>query len=138
MQKRVLGGVLLVLFVVGVFLLADSAGPAGAPLPAPLSSAAIYRLQVRVYLTPAQIVMAQDLPSASLDPIIGVLERLEPPAELLAIHQDVLAGYRFIREGRQIMETTPPSDGAQRAEGEFLISWGVRGLLEAAQQLARE
>jgi len=140
MRKRLVLGAWVAWLTAGVFLLADSVGPAGRPAsaPAPLSPAAIYRMQVRVYLSPAYIVAAQDLPPEALDQIIATLESREPPAELAAIHQEMLAGYRFIREGQQIKSTTPRSDGVRRAEGEFLVSWGVSRLLEAAGQLPEE
>jgi hypothetical protein len=140
MRKRFVSSILAVLLAVGVFLLADSAGPADRPAPtsAPLSPAAIYRMQVRVYLSPAYVVAAQDMSPESLDQVIATLEGLEPPSELSVIHQEVLAGYRFIREGRQIKVTTLRSGGEQIAEGEFLVSWGVSRLLEAARQLPEE
>lgn len=142
MKRRIVLVMLLVaLIAAGAILLAGGRrpdAPLASPTLAPLSQAAIYRMQVRVYLEPGAIVAAQEASPAALDRVIALLESLEPPAELADVHQQVLAGYRYIRAGRQVLDTTPRSDGAQRAEGEFLVAWGVSRLLEAARQLATE
>jgi len=141
MKRRIaLVTLLVALLAAGAILLAggDRPNPAASPTLAPLGLAAIYRMQVQVYLEPAAIVAAQEATPAALDRVIAVLESLEPPAELAGVHQQILAGYRYIRDGRQVLLTTSPSDGVQRAEGEFLVSWGVSRLLEAARQLATE
>ncbi len=142
MKRRVVLVVpLVVLIAAGTIWLAGDSRP-GAPTPsptiAPLSQATIYRMQVRVYLEPGAIVAAQDASPAALDRVIAILEALEPPAELAKVHQQMLTGYRYIRDGRQILVTVPRSDGALRSEGEFLVAWGVSRLLEAARWLAAE
>ncbi|MBU0491473.1 MAG: hypothetical protein KKA73_25445 [Chloroflexi bacterium] len=146
MKKR--AGLILALALVvlaaavGVFLLAQlprtdaPARPPTAVPPTPPSAAAIYRIQVQTYLSPTYIGVARDLSPATVEEIIAVLDMLQPPPEMAAIHEEVLAGYRFILEGRQILTATTLPDGNRRAEGEFLVSWGVSRLLQAAQQLA--
>lgn len=140
MRKRILVSISsIVLLAAGVILLAGGDKPAAPPpTPIPLGPATIYLVQVRVYLDPGYIVAAQDMAPEAVDRIIAVLEALEPPAEFAATHQRVLAGYRFIRDGQQIIATAPKSDGVQRAEGAFQISWGVSRLLEVARQLPVE
>jgi len=142
MRKRIaLVSLLVLLIAAGAFVLVEghrSNRPAGSTTPAPLSPATIYRLQVRVYLEPSTIVAAQSASPEALDRVIAVLDVLEPPADLAATHEEVVAGYRFIRDGRQIMTTVPRSDGEGRAEGEFLVAWGVSRLLGAAGQLSAE
>lgn len=137
MRTRITGIVLsVVLIAAGVVLLAGDAGPAPSPPgPIPLGSEAIYRLEVRVYLEPSYIVAAQSMNPETVSRIIAMLETLDPPADLIDTHQQVLDGYRYIRDGRQILFTAPRSDGTRRAEGEFLVSWGVSRLFEAARQL---
>jgi hypothetical protein len=140
MRKRIVVSISsIILLAAGVILLAGGDKPAASPTtPISLSPATIYLVQLRVYLDPAYIVAAQDMTPGAVDRIIAMLEALEPPAEFAATHQQVLAGYRFIRDGQQIMATTPKSDGVQRAEGAFLVSWGVSRLLEVARQLPVE
>lgn len=87
-----------------------------------------YLIKMRRYASFAAIVRARGISSGEADIILLELEYITPPPSLKDAHQKVMEGYRFIKEGRQILEKHPR--GEEKAEGYFLIDWGIRYLFE--------
>lgn len=60
-----------------------------------------------------------------------LLTQIEPPAAMVEAHANLVEGYAFIFEGqRWILMAISANDGELRAEGEFLVDWGLSRVQE--------
>ena len=89
---------------------------------------ALYLDKMRRYASLEAIDRVNRMSSGDADVILLELEYIEPPSSLALSHRKVISGYEFIREGKLILEKHPR--GAEKAEGHFLVSWGVHYLFE--------
>lgn len=88
----------------------------------------VYLVQVQPFDSPEAILQAREYSAESLRRIVFVLETITPPAEMQQAHEELLAGYRFILEGRELLEST--HDNEVVSEGHFLADWGTMRLRE--------
>lgn len=110
--------------------------PISTPAPSPTTSEPLnlsveeqaYLLRMRRYASLEAIVKVQSLTSAEADVILLELEYITPPPDLQVAHSKVISGYQFIKEGKQVLEKHPR--GEEKAEGQFLVDWGIRYLFE--------
>jgi len=87
-----------------------------------------YLTKMRKYASFEAIVKVGSLTSAEADIILLELEYITPPPDLEEAHTKVISGYQFIKEGKQVLEKHPR--GEEKAEGYFLVDWGIRYLFE--------
>jgi len=66
--------------------------------------------------------------SPYLQRVVDTVEGLEPPPDLSEAHALLLEGYRFILDGRRLLDTHPR--GEELAEANFMLDWGVSRLWE--------
>ena len=127
------------LFLVSLVLLAlagcvfrPTLTPTPSPTPPePLNLSAeeqAYLIRMRRYASVEAIVKVHGLTSAEADVILLELEYITPPPDLQVAHSKVISGYQFIKEGKQVLEKHPR--GEEKAEGQFLVDWGIRYLFE--------
>ncbi len=88
----------------------------------------VYLAQVQPFDSPQAILEAREHSAASLRRIVFILEAIVPPPEMKDAHDELMAGYRFILEGRELLEST--HDNEVVAEGHFLADWGTMHLRE--------
>lgn len=93
----------------------------------------VYLAQVQPFDSPEAILMARERSAASLRRIVFALEVIAPPPEMRDAHEELLTGYRFILEGRELLESTHANEVV--AEGHFLTSWGTMHLREYEKEV---
>ncbi len=100
----------------------------GEPYPSLPDTVRFYLYRVQPFDSPEAILQARDRSAASLQRIVLALEVIAPPPEMQDAHEELLAGYRFILEGRELLEST--HDNETVSEGFFLTDWGTMHLRE--------
>lgn len=91
--------------------------------------------QVNIYLTriarynSTQAILESTMHSAPyLQEVVTAIESLEPPPDLAEAHALLVEGYRFMLDGRRVLDSRPR--GEERAEGNFMMDWGFSRLWE--------
>jgi hypothetical protein len=117
-------GLLLLGWVVwrSIALRSPSARPANA------EEVNIYLVRIARYNS-TQAILESTMHSASyLEEVVSIVEGLEPPPDLAEAHTLLVEGYRFILDGRRVLDARPR--GEERAEGMFMLDWGFSRLWE--------
>jgi hypothetical protein len=86
------------------------------------------------YTSYAAIGYINDMFAVDANSILRALQAIEPPEQLEALHEQALSAYRHIYEGKLLL---PGAGSELRAEGFFMIEWGIGRLLEYRQELDR-
>jgi hypothetical protein len=119
-------GLLLLLLGLGI---RQSIAPSSPPVrPASAEQVNIYLVRIAPYNS-TQAILESTMHSASyLEEVVSIVEGLEPPPDLAEAHALLVEGYRFILDGRRLLDARPR--GEERAEGVFMLDWGVSRLWE--------
>lgn len=128
-MKRLRSAALIVGLLLLVLAVRQSTAPRSQPVrPASAEEVNIYLTRIAPYNS-TQAILESIMHSAPyLQEVVSTLENLEPPPDLAEAHALLLEGYRFILEGRRVLDTHPR--GEQRAEGNFSVDWGFSRLQE--------
>ncbi len=107
--------------------------PSPSPIPEdPLSSlkpeVRLYLIQTEPFTSASALREARYLSVEQLDVVLSQLDSIVPPADLAEAHEKLIAGYDFLRQGMVILSAHPTPDGVLRAEGYFLLDWGMKTL----------
>jgi len=144
-SSGVLRGLALVLLA-WVLAMPGCAVPQPSPTPVPTASPTpsvaapdemsltAYLDAVAPYASMPAVVRARELSVVDADLILFKLQRMHPPQELEEAHGLLVAAYRYIREGRQILAAQPIRE--LRAEGEFQVDWGIRYIFIFQEEIA--
>lgn len=111
--------------------------PLSTPTPTPLVGEMglyAYLEAVEPYASVVAVVRARELSVVEADLILFKLERMHPPQDLARSHENLIAAYRYIREGQKILARQPIRE--ERAEGEFLVDWGIRYIFIFQEEVA--
>ena len=107
------------------------AEPTATP-PATPDHLAIYLMLTEKYTSPTVIVRICDMPTDETTRILHALESISPPAGLEPLHEQAVDAYRYICQGKRLL---PGTRGVLRAEGLFMIDWGIGRLLDYREQV---
>ncbi|MCR4407985.1 MAG: hypothetical protein NUW24_13885 [Anaerolineae bacterium] len=88
----------------------------------------IYLARIAPYTSTQAIIESAQHSAPYLERVLATIEGLEPPPELAEAHALLVEGYRFILDGRRVLDTHPR--GEERAEGAFMMDWGISRLWE--------
>jgi len=87
-----------------------------------------YLAQIAPYNS-TQAILESTMHSAPyLQEVVSTVESLEPPPDLAEAHALLVEGYRFMLDGRRVLDTHPR--GEELAEGNFMMDWGISRLWE--------
>jgi len=118
----------LVVLVVGLLLLGSGVRQSIAPRPAKADEVNVYLARIAPYNS-TQAILESPMHSAPyLQEVVSILESLDPPPDLVEVHALLVEGYRFILDGRRVLDTHPR--GEELAEGNFMMDWGFSRLRE--------
>ncbi|MBC7222661.1 MAG: hypothetical protein H5T59_00025 [Anaerolineae bacterium] len=127
--------------MVGMVVLAACAPPTPTPAPTPTATSVVEEMGLYEYLDAVEpyasivaVVRAYDLSVVEADLILFKLERMRPPHDLAASHENLITAYRYIRDGQQILAQQPIRE--LRAEGEFQVDWGIRYIFIFQEEIA--
>jgi hypothetical protein len=89
-------------------------------------AARTYLAQVYRFDSMDAVAAARDRSASDLRLVVDELQMIVAPPDLQQAHEELIAGYQFALQGREILEST--TDNVERAEGMFLGDWGMMHL----------
>ncbi len=107
--------------------------PTATPLPGEMDLYE-YLEAVEPYASIVAVVRARELSVVEADLILFKLERMHPPGDLAGSHETLITAYQYIREGQKVLAQQPIRE--ERAEGEFLVDWGIRYIFIFREEVA--
>lgn len=103
------------------------------PVPTP-DELTRYIVATERYTSYGAIVFVNDMSADGATSALRALQAIEPPEDLMALHEQAVKAYREICKGKLLL---PGADSEVRAEAYFMIEWGIGLLLDYRQQLDR-
>lgn len=88
----------------------------------------VYLARIAPYTSTQAILESVQHSAPYLERVLSEIESLAPPPELAEAHALLAEGYRFLLDGRCLLDTHPR--GEERAEGAFMLDWGISRLWE--------
>ena len=105
--------------------------PTGTPVSTP-GEVTRYVAATERYTSYAAITYVNDMSAVDAFGILRALQAIEPPEQLEPLHEQALSAYRHIYDGKLLL---PGARRELRAEGFFMVEWGIGRLLEYRQEL---